>query len=96
MFAGQHQLYGVKSRLHPYIQSFVSCDGKSLASAHLRLCCCIEAPPFLLQVFQSVAKDVMLRLRETQQAGGNAPAASGKSIKVDQQASAKSSSGCCS
>lgn len=50
----------------------------------------------LVQVFNSVAKDVMLRLRETQQAGGGAAAASGKSIKVDQQGPTKSSSGCCS
>lgn len=52
----------------------------------------------ILQVFQSVAKDVMLRLRETQQAGGGAPASSGGTrVKVDQQGSAKpSSSGCCS
>lgn len=51
-----------------------------------------------LQVFQSVAKDVMLRLRETQQAGGGASTTSGGTrVKVDQQGSAKpTSSGCCS
>ncbi|KAL0055152.1 hypothetical protein WJX82_007852 [Trebouxia sp. C0006] len=50
------------------------------------------------EVFNSVAKDVMLRLRETQQAGGGAPVSSGGTrVKVDQQGSAKpSSSGCCS
>ena len=51
-----------------------------------------------MQVFQSVAKDVMLRLRESQQAGGATPATSGgKSVRVDQQGSAQpKSGGCCS
>ena len=57
---------------------------------HLALVC--------MQVFHSVAKDVMVRIREQQQAGSAAPAPSGgKNVRVDQQGAAKTSSGgCCS
>ena len=81
-----------------YLANFAECDRASLCAPaeQTSLDTRHTSVVAIVQVFNSVAKDVMLRLRETQQAGGGAPAASGKSIKVDQQGPKKSSSGCCS